>query len=137
VSRANVDLVHAVIDAWNGGELGDVLALATDEIEWLEVEGRPETSTGREVRGADDVRSGMEELFETWQSYRLEPEEVQAVGADRVLAVLREVARGRASGAEVASRWGYLLTIRDGKLARVEAYRDPESAFEAAARPGG
>jgi ketosteroid isomerase-like protein len=126
MSRENVDVVRAVVDAWNGGDLDDVVPFTAEGIEWLEVEGRPETAAGAEIQGRDKVRSGFEELFETWQSYRLEPEEIRDVGNDRVLAVLREVARGRASGAEVASRWGYVLTIRDGKLARVEAYRNPQ-----------
>ena len=59
-------------------------------------------------------------------------QEVRPIGDDRVLAILREVARGRTSGVEVESRWGYVITLRDGRLARVEAYRDPARALEAA-----
>jgi ketosteroid isomerase-like protein len=45
-----------------------------------------------------------------------------------VLAIVREVARGRTSGLEVASTWGYVITVRDGKIALVDAYRDPDQA---------
>jgi ketosteroid isomerase-like protein len=45
--------------------------------------------------------------------------------------VVREVARGRSSGLEVDSRWGYVITIRAGRIAQVEAYRDPRQALEA------
>lgn len=127
MSRRNVELLRALFDAWNEGDLEEVRSFMAEGIEWLEVEGRIERE---EVRGRDAVHSGLEELFETWQHYRLEPEEVRDVGDERVVAVVREVARGRLSGAELASRWGYVVTIRDQKLARVEAYRDPSRALE-------
>ena len=132
MSEENVDLVKATFDAWNDGKLEDVLPFVVEDIEWLEVEGRPEAGVEGEVQGRNAVRSMLESLFDAWESYRLEPEEIRDLGGDRVFAVLREVARGLTSGAEVASRWGYIVTIRDGKLARVEAYRNPERAVEAA-----
>jgi len=132
MSQENVEIVTLVFEAWNEGSLEDVLPFVDAGIEWLEVEGVPD-STGTEIHGQAQVRSMLESLYETWEHYRLEPEEIRAVGKDRVVAVLREVARGRASGVDVASRWGYVITFRDGQLARVEAYRDPDHALEAAA----
>jgi ketosteroid isomerase-like protein len=131
MSQTNVEIVTRVFAAWNEGNLEDVLPFVAAGIEWLEVEGVPD-STGAEVHGKAQVRSMLESLYDTWQHYRLEPEEVRAVGEDRVVAVLREVARGRASGVDVASRWGYVITLCDGQLARVEAYRNPDHALEAA-----
>jgi ketosteroid isomerase-like protein len=132
MSQENVELVRSVFDAWNRGELGDVLPFVAEDIEWLEIEGLPDAMAGEEIRGSESVRSMLESLFDVWESYRLEPEVVRAVGDNRVFAVLREVARGRVSGAEVAGRWGYVIEIRDGKVARVEAYRNAERALEAA-----
>jgi ketosteroid isomerase-like protein len=67
---------------------------------------------------------------EVWESYRLEPETVVERNG-RVLAILREIGRGRASGLEVDGRWGYVVTLRDGKIERVDAYRDPRDALSA------
>ena len=136
MANENVELVRRIFDAWNGGELEEVVPFVAEGIEWLEVEGRPETAPGAELRGRGVVQSQLEPLFETWQEYRLEPEEVRDAGGDRVLAILREVARGRVSGAEVDSRWGYVMTVRDGRLTRVEAYRDPARAIEASGLAG-
>ena len=130
MSQENVTLVESLFAAWNNGTLENVLPFVAEDIEWVEVEGRPELEGG-DFRGQVRVRSMLESLFDTWEHYRLEPEDVRAVGDDRVLAVVREVARGRASGASVESRWGYVMTLRDGKLARVEAYRDPDEALKA------
>ena len=70
-------------------------------------------------------------MFDTWQSYRLEPEELRMAG-DRVIAIVREVARGRSSGLEVEGRWGYVISVSGDRIKRVEAYRDPAQALEAA-----
>jgi ketosteroid isomerase-like protein len=58
-------------------------------------------------------------------------ERIEEAG-DRVLAVVREVARGRSSGLEVDGRWGYLVTVEDGLIVRIEAYRDAGQALQVA-----
>ena len=124
----NVEIVRAVLDAWNEHRLDSVSQLISDDITWLEVEGRLEAA-GSEIKGRGNVLAGMDS--EVWQSYRLEPEIVVELRG-RVLAILREIGRGRASGLEVEGRWGYVVTVRDGKIERVEAYRDPREALDAA-----
>jgi ketosteroid isomerase-like protein len=131
VSQANVELVRAMLDSWNDGGPEDLVRFLAEEHEWLEVDGRPEAPAGAR-RGRDAAESSLSALFEAWGSYRLEPEEVRDVGEDRVVAIVREVARGRASGVEVASRWGYVITVRDEEIVRVAAYRDADKALEAA-----
>lgn len=93
---------------------------------WLE-------TVGSVVQGRDQLVERLSALLDSWAVYRLEPERVEQVG-DRVLTVVREVARGRSSGLSLDSRWGYVLTVRAGAIARVEAYRDPEDAIAAVER---
>jgi ketosteroid isomerase-like protein len=128
VAHDNVEIVRAVLGAWNESRLDSVSHLISDDITWLEVGGRLE-SVGSELKGRGNVLAGMDS--EVWQSYRLEPETVVELKG-RVLAILREIGRGRASGLEVEGRWGYVITVRDGKIERVEAYRDPRAALDAA-----
>jgi ketosteroid isomerase-like protein len=98
-------------------------------VTWVEWSGRPEGPDG-ERHGRDRMRRSLEDLFEAWESYSLELDAVQESG-DRVLALVHERARGRSSGVEVDSRWGYVLTVDDGEIARVDAYRDPAQAVGA------
>jgi ketosteroid isomerase-like protein len=133
MSNENVELVRTVLEAWNRQDLESVGEFIAKDIEWLEVGGVPERAD-TEIQGRATVRAGFDSLFDAWQSYWLEPEDVFDVD-DRVVAILREVARGRTSGLEVASRWGYVITVRDGKLTRVESYRDPREALDAAGVP--
>jgi len=88
----NLDLVKSAFDAWNRGDIETFADHAVEDVAWLEVSGRPEGGT-TERRGRDRMRRSLESLFEAWESYRLEPEEIHDLG-DRVLAVVREVGRG-------------------------------------------
>jgi ketosteroid isomerase-like protein len=99
-------------------------------VAWLEVSGRPEGAP-TERRGRDRMRKSLESLFDAWESYQIEVERIEEAG-ERVLAVVREVARGRASGMEIDGRWGYLITVEDGRIVRIEAYRDAAQALQLA-----
>jgi ketosteroid isomerase-like protein len=107
---------------------------ATEDVAWLEVAGRPEGAPV-ERHGRDRMRRSLESLFDAWESYHLEVERIEDVG-DRILAVVREVARGRASGMEIDSRWGYLITVEGGMIVRIEAYRDAAMALQVAGARG-
>ena len=128
MSQADVTLVRRLFDAWNDGDMDTVNAFFADDIQWNEIGGRLDRpgSLGREELG-----QGLASLFDTWQSYRLEPEDLRDVEG-RVFAIVREVARGRTSGLEVDSRWGYVISVSGDRITRVEAYRDPAQALEAA-----
>jgi uncharacterized protein len=130
VPPEKVELVRSAFDAWNRGEIDRFAGHVSEDVAWLEVSGRPESGTS-ESFGRDRLRRSLESLFDAWESYRLEVERIDDVG-DRVLAIVREVARGRSSGVEIDSRWGYLITVEDGEMVRVEAYRDAGQAVRAA-----
>jgi ketosteroid isomerase-like protein len=126
----NVALVESAFEAWNRGDLDTFAGHAAEDVAWLEVSGRPEGGASERV-GRARMREGLGSLFDAFESYRLDVEQLHDLG-DRVVAIVREVARGRASGVEVDGRWGYLITVRDGAMTRIEAYRDAAVALEAA-----
>ena len=130
VSQAGIELVESAFDAWNGGEIEAFAAHMAEDVVWLEVSGRPEGAPTERL-GRDRMRKSLESLFDAWESYHVEVERIEEVGS-RVLAIVREVARGRASGMQIDGRWGYLITVEDGLIVRIEAYRDAEQALEMA-----
>jgi uncharacterized protein len=132
VQPTNAALVESALEAWNRGDFDGFASHVAEDVVWVEVTGRPETE-GSELRGRERLRQGLATLFEAWETYRLDLERTHEVG-DRVVVVVREVGRGRASGLEIDSRWGYVVTVQDGRIARVEAYRDPDLALAAAGR---
>ena len=129
MSHGNVELVESAFAAWNRGDIAAFASHVAADIAWLEVSGRPE-STGTEYYGRDRLQRSLDGLFEAWESYHLDVERIEAVD-DRVVAIVREVARGRTSGMEIDGRWGYVVTVGDGEIARVEAYRDHVRALQA------
>jgi len=130
MSQENVDLVEAALGAWNRGDIDGFCDHAADDVAWLEVSGRPENQ-GRERVGRQLMRQGLGSLFEAWDTYHLDTEQLHDLG-DRVVAVVREVATGRASGVEIDGRWGYVITVENGEIVRIEAYRDPAQALREA-----
>jgi uncharacterized protein (TIGR02246 family) len=130
VSEPNVELVESAFDAWNRGDIDAFADHMAEDVAWLEVSGRPEGESSERL-GRDRLRESLESLFEAWESYRIEVEQIQ-VARDRVVAIVREVARGRASGVEIDGRWGYLIAVDDGLIVRIEAYRDAAVALQKA-----
>jgi uncharacterized protein (TIGR02246 family) len=130
VSQENIALVESAFDAWNRGDIAAFADHVAEDVVWLEVSGRPEGGSS-ELLGRDRLRKSLESLFEVWQRYRVEVESIRDL-RDRVVAVAREVARGRASGVEIDGRWGYVITVKEGLIVRIEAYRDAAQALRVA-----
>ena len=130
MSRDTVELVESAFAAWNRGDVRGFADHVAEDVTWVEISGRPE-SDGRELPGRERMRASLESLLEAWESYRLELERVDDLG-DRVLLIVRETGRGRASGVEIESLWGYVVTVTEGLITRVEAYRDAAEALRVA-----
>jgi ketosteroid isomerase-like protein len=129
VPPEDVALVESAFDAWNRGDIDSFAGHAADDVAWLEVSGRPEGGFSERF-GRDRMRRSLES-FDAWESCHIEVERIEEAGK-RVLAIVREVARGRASGMEIDGRWGYLITVEDGLIVRIEAYRDAAQALQLA-----
>jgi uncharacterized protein len=130
VPREDVELVKSAFETWNRGEIDAFVDYTSEDVAWVEVSGRPEGGATERV-GRERLRQGLKSLFDAWETYYIDAERIEEVG-DRIVAIVREVARGRASGVEVDGRWGYLITVENGEMVRVEAYRDAAQALRAA-----
>jgi ketosteroid isomerase-like protein len=52
--------------------------------------------------------------------------------ADRDLVFVRLEARGRTTGLELSEPWAHLVTVRNGRVSRLEQFRNRDEALEAA-----
>ena len=135
MSRENVELVRAVIEASQRGEMDKVFAAYDPEVEWCVGEGaRPTPISDFEpvYRGHDGIRQFWRTWAEAWETPTFEYEEFVDAG-ETVVSVLSQRVRGRASGIQqelksYAQNW----TIKDGKIIRVEFFPDREKALAAA-----
>ena len=80
-------------------------------------------------------REGLTEWFYIWTEdfldWRIWPEKIIDAGGERVVAVVRQSAKGRESGAAVELRAGFAYTLGGGKIVEVVNYIDPREALEA------
>jgi ketosteroid isomerase-like protein len=134
VPQQDIELVESAFQAWNRGDIEAFAGHLAEDVAWLEVSGRPEGEDA-EMHGRARLRRSLESMLDAWESYRLELLQVHDAG-HHVVAVVRERARGRASGVDVDSTWGYLITLAEGAIVRVEAYRNPAQALAAAGPHG-
>jgi ketosteroid isomerase-like protein len=82
-------------------------------------------------RGHDGIREMLRDLYDAFDEIRIEISEIRDLG-DRVVAIGRTRARGKASGAKVNTLIGFVTDFRNGKAISVRGYLDPKEALEAA-----
>jgi ketosteroid isomerase-like protein len=86
--------------------------------------------------GTFEGREAVGQWFANWfttfePGYHFDIKETRDLGELVFLSALHR-GRGRASGIEVSGETGYLYTVRDGKVVRVELYATPAEALAAA-----
>jgi ketosteroid isomerase-like protein len=100
------------------------------QVEWLPV---PDSLLAAEsYRGFEGVRRFWGEFVSTWESYMVEPLRFDDAG-DQVAVVVRIA--GRTHELAVDDTRSALLTVRDGRVVRVESFADAKGAREAAGLP--
>jgi uncharacterized protein len=124
MSEANVEALRSGYAALNRGDLSVVLDLLDPEIEWHE----PATSLeGGSHRGRDGFERFLRGWLESFDGFRVEPEQVVERGNELVV-VVHQTGTGRSSGLPVETRLAHVWTVADGKAVRWEAVQDHEAA---------
>jgi ketosteroid isomerase-like protein len=127
VSRENLELVRRIFRDWERGEYSSS-DWADPEIEFV-------IDTGldpKRVIGTKAMAEAWREFLDTWEGWRVEPEEFREIDRDRVLVLLQPAARAKSSGIEIGpmhTRSANLFHIRDGKVTKLHLYFDRERAF--------
>lgn len=132
MSQENVEVVRRVYEASARRDSAAVLALYDPDVELDNSRGAFGDVTGRGVyRGHEEIRRAFRDLFDAWENYENECEELIDAG-DQVISVSTARGRGRASGLEVEwKREAGVWTIRDGRIARVVWFPTREEALAA------
>ena len=80
--------------------------------------------------GRRGMAAVIAQLRDSWTSWRFEAEQIVDAG-DRVVVLIRVVAEGGASGLAAVQETAHIWTVRDGRLASIQIYRDRSQALEA------
>jgi ketosteroid isomerase-like protein len=128
MSEQNLAIILRGLELWNAGDFEQALELVHPDLEW-----RP----GPLLLDVDQVYRGHEGLLRFWEEFAspfetaiLEPAR-RVTGGDEVVVEAYFDARGR-EGVEVDVDAFQRYTVRDGKLARFQAYGSLEEALAAA-----
>jgi ketosteroid isomerase-like protein len=119
------DLLRRTYDALEQRDFAALAELADPDLEMDLTERVLNPST---YRGAEGLLKFLGEIDELWTSMKIEVERVVERG-DELLAVLLVSLVGRGSGVEMESRIAQRWTLRDGKLAHMKLYVDPDAAL--------
>jgi ketosteroid isomerase-like protein len=135
MSQENVDVVRRAVEEFNESGFAGVSRseLIADEIEFHEP---PEQPAPRMARGREEVRQLGGDFDAMWEEHRSEPQEITAVGSDRVLLVSVEHFTGR-DGIELETPFAAVLTLHRGKIVRWQAFWNERTAREVAGRSSG
>ena len=125
MSGANVETLRRGYDALNRGDLSVVLGLLDADIEWHEPAPSPDAGSHR---GRDSFERFLRGWLESFDDFRVEPEQVVERGDDLV-AVVHQSGTGRTSGLQVQARLAHVWTVANGTAVRWEAVRDVEAAL--------
>jgi ketosteroid isomerase-like protein len=129
MSEEALDIVRQSAERWNAGDFESMFELYADDMVAVTGEHWPEANVTME--GKDAFRESTRDWLSVWESIQLETDHVEAYG-ERVVAQGKWRSTGRVSGVEGTMPIHMVLTVRNGKIARLEYYPDHERAVAAA-----
>jgi ketosteroid isomerase-like protein len=133
MSQHDVDIVLEQFAATNERDWARAMSFYAEDVE-LEVHADAFLERGS-FSGREAVGRWFGDWFATFEpGYSFDVTEARDLGGV-VLLVANHSGRGRSSGVEVHGETAYLYTVRAGKIARAELYRDRAAALEAAGLP--
>jgi len=126
--QKNIQIVKDFFAAMGSGDKQGLLALSAEDIEWI-VPGEdwPLAGTHRGHAGLADVLKKASEEIET--AYPKPPEFVAQ--GDRVLVIGVATGKIKATNKAFKDEWVFDITVRDGKLTRIQEYIDTQALARA------
>jgi ketosteroid isomerase-like protein len=129
VSPEDLDTVRRAYDAFARGDLAVLQEMLAPDIEWRTT---PDVPFLGNYRGIDEFLGAMNEWTEPFDELTTTVEEIIDTG-ERAVVRHRMRGRGTDSGAETDLVLWQVVSVRDGKLATMYDFNNPEEALAAAA----
>ena len=133
----NVALVRRVYELFNeldpdpearrgSDAMRELMALFHEDLAYVQMGGLPDADSFGGRRSFAEI---WDEWLSVWREHRSTIEDVRTKG-DRVLVLSHERLRPR-EGMEFENRGGGIFTLREGRIVRLEAFMDQQSAIDA------
>jgi ketosteroid isomerase-like protein len=131
MSQENVEAFKRGLEAGNRGDVEALLEELDPEVEWHSALHALMGGEQTAFRGHDGVREMLRDLNEAFGEIHIEISEIRDLG-DRLVAIGRNRARGKESGAETETPLAFVTEVKNGKAISIRAFLDPKEALEAA-----
>jgi ketosteroid isomerase-like protein len=125
---SNEATIRASYDAWTRRDIDGLIDLVHPESV-----ARPILGANLEAdvyHGHEGARRWLTDLHQEWETFETTVNWIEERG-DRAVCAFQIHARGRASGAVIDGELYHLLAFRDGRIVRLEAFRDRDAAMDA------
>ena len=128
MSQGNVEVVRKGIEAWNQHDADLWLSYAAADVEWMPA--GPATVERSVYRGRDEVASGFAAVWQTWELFQLEEDQVRDLG-DAVLWLGRVKMRGGASQLDLDQEFAVHTRLHEGQVIAVRSFLGWREALDA------
>jgi ketosteroid isomerase-like protein len=125
MSQADVETLRRGFAAFSREGITGVFDFATDDFELVTPLVGQELSLGR-----DETVNALEDQFDVFEDWSVEPEEFIDLGR-HIVVVVRQHVRTRRSGVVMDTPAAWSFEMRDGKAARLTIHTDKEAALAA------
>jgi uncharacterized protein len=115
----NLDLVRGAYEAFSRGDVGGVLAILSDDVDWAVPAPLPQAT---EAHGRDEVGRFFERLVGIWQDFSVEVDDFVSSG-NRVCVIGR--GSGKVDGRQAGYGFVHCWTLAGGRAARFDEYASP------------
>ena len=123
---ADIALLNGMLEQWGRGEFWDAEPYADDVVF---VRSGPD---GGEYHGIDALGAAWRDFLAAWEGFRIHTERVVAGDAGVYVLLIRLLARGKGSGVTTDAEVANVVTMRNGRIARLEMHWDRDAALAAA-----
>jgi ketosteroid isomerase-like protein len=131
MSQENVDLVRKLFAEWEQGHFWAMTELYAPDVEWQwSRQARMLRSEAATYRGLEELGGAMRAWVSEWGLFRLSPKEFIDAG-DHVVVLSEVYAELKEGRGEVRDRQADVITVRDGKITRIETFDERSDAMAA------
>ena len=133
MAAEDVELIGRMLRAWNSGDM----ATLTDVFD-ADVEVRPALSAflaSTVYRGHDGVAAWYQETYEPWVELHADPQRFIVAG-ERPVVVVALHARVPGGQVEVETEIAHVVTVRGGRIVRLDGYEEADAALAAVGLSG-
>ena len=128
MSQEDVEVARRAFDSFNRRELADAVEAFDPDAEWIPYLTALEEKS---YRGRDQIEAMWMEVLRNFPDFRIELMELVTARGDTVVLEVEFQGMGRASGADTRTTVFQVVSFREGRVARVEGFRDRREALEA------